>query len=146
MTFPCKVVINSHTKYFVWVNVLKNDFMYFNIKSGLPICETLFFVETNMTFDLLQLMAILFSLHHFPTSSATICNLASTSFTVLPLVIIAEPSAYRSTDESMAKGRSLRKIMNNKGPRTDPWGTPKEMKPGLEVYSLKVVLWIRLVR
>ena len=55
MTFPCKVVINSHTKYFVWVNVLKNDFMYFNIKSGLPICETLFFVETNMTFDLLHI-------------------------------------------------------------------------------------------
>ena len=45
-----------------------------------------------------------------------------------------QSSAKRRTDDLIFSGRSLIKIRNRTGPRTDPWGTPDRTGTGSEAW------------
>ena len=45
-----------------------------------------------------------------------------------------QSSAKRRTDDLIFSGRSLIKMRNRTGPRTDPWGTPDRTGTGSEAW------------
>ena len=53
-----------------------------------------------------------------------------------------QSSAKRRTDDPIFSGRSLMKMRNRTGPKTDPWGTPDRTGTGSEAFmwSLLAVL------
>ena len=53
------------------------------------------------------------------------CRRVSESEWLVIVIQIAVSSAKSRTCESMFSGRSLINNKNNKGPSTDPWGTPE---------------------
>ena len=45
-----------------------------------------------------------------------------------------QSSAKRRTDDLIFSGRSLIKMRNRAGPKTDPWGTPDRTGTGSEAW------------
>ena len=55
-------------------------------------------------------------------------------------------SAKRRTDDLIFSGRSLIKMRNRTGPKTDPWGTPDRTETGSKAWPSNTTLVERPVR
>ena len=57
-------------------------------------------------------------------SSCGRCCTAGRSETATEALNVVSSAWMSTIDRETARGRSITKIINNSGPRTDPWGTP----------------------
>ena len=87
--------------------------------------KEVFLPDINITWHLSILTERLFILNHFTDSSTLFCNNVSTSAMDVPFTctILSSANILHVAFERH-EGKSLLNNRNNKGPRTDPCGTP----------------------
>ena len=51
---------------------------------------------------------------------------------------------YRPPDSPVSIFNEFEELVNNSGPRIEPWGTPAEMASGLEVTPWNSTTWVRV--
>jgi hypothetical protein len=71
-----------------------------------------------------------FSVHHFCIKSISECSILQTLAELMTRNIFKSSAKGRNSEKLILARRSLAKIMNNKGPKVEPCGTPDSMGKG----------------
>ena len=98
--------------------IIPRSFSFCICSSVFPIIEILPFPFNFSVLHLLMFYVTKFWLHHFHILVASICRV------IVLVTITLKSSAYPKQFDIIHSGRSIIKIMKNRGPSTEPCGTP----------------------
>ena len=130
-----------------WNFVFSISFIYFSL---LPICNgecDEFFVKNFIIFFLSQSRTKLLAANHLIIWERTKYDTEQKSlkFLLKVMTLVSSANDIGSDTEFILRGRSFIYIMNNRGPRIDPWGTPCFIVPQLErEKKLSSIRWCYL--
>ena len=98
----------------------------------------LFCPENTISFVFLTFNVSLLALNQLDAFASSKLAVSNNLFMSNPEIWNVVSSANNSVKSSVAFGRSFIKIKNNRGPRTEPWGTPHFIVKFSEFIPLKV--------